>query len=79
MWCVQVLKGSGAQATSLFAKNLQLSGFAVCFATVMGISRDWGKISEGGFFQGYDSVVVRPCTPLTVRRIYPWIATVIQG
>ena len=51
----RVLKKS--KQVSLFAKNLQLSGFAFCVAVMVGILRDFPKIQEDGFFQGFSPLV----------------------
>ena len=49
-----VLKGG---QVSVFAKNLQLSAWALIFATLFGVSKDWATIQENGFFYGYTPLV----------------------
>jgi len=52
----KVLKDS--QRVSLFMRNIQLSVFGIVLGIVNVYTSDYEEVSKGGFFQGYNSVVL---------------------
>ena len=77
----KVLKGS--KQVSLFAKNLQLAGFAFCFATIFGLSRDLATIRLHGFFHGFTPlvccvVVLEACGGLVVATVIKFADNILK-
>mmetsp|Transcript_41812 Transcript_41812/g.75920 ORF Transcript_41812/g.75920 Transcript_41812/m.75920 type:complete len:346 (+) Transcript_41812:66-1103(+) len=56
------LKKKSVQQTSLWVRNLQLAFFAGLIALSGVFLEDWRAVAEGGFFQGYDWVVMLTIT-----------------